>query len=250
MQRDDSMHHRCGAKKRNGQPCTNYPIRGTNRCRMHPGKKPAKAKAEGQVVLELRRWGLDGHSELADPGETLLRLVTQSRARAELYGRLLGEAYEAAERLRTGHVAGKLLVEEAPEEYHDDDGELVTENPARAAARKDLERIFTTGGVAALVGHRYDADRYGRIYAVDEGIRGLAKLEAEERERCATFAAKAVAAGLAERQVRLAEQQGAMLFTVMRAVLQRVGLDPGAPEVVDAIATEIRAITDGGKVPA
>jgi hypothetical protein len=36
---------------------------------------------------------------------------------------------------------------------------------------------------------------------------GLAQLEAQERDRCAGFAAKAVAAGLAERTVRIAEDK-------------------------------------------
>jgi hypothetical protein len=240
---------RCTKRRRNGTPCKAPALAGKDACRHHVGKATAKAKAEGRVVVELRKWGLNGHTELADPGETLLRLVTQSRARCELYGRLLGEAYEAAERLRQAHEAQALVVPEPPEEWTED-GELVAEDPAVQRARADLERIFTTGGVAALIGYRYDADRLGRLYAVDEGIRGLAKLEAEERERCAGFAAKAVSAGLAERQVRLAEQQGAMLFGVMRAVLQRVGVDPGDPVVVDAIATEIRAITEAKGIPA
>lgn len=41
-----------------------------------------------------------------DPGETLLRLVTQSAARAERYAMLLEEAYQAAERLKQAHDAG------------------------------------------------------------------------------------------------------------------------------------------------
>jgi hypothetical protein len=41
-----------------------------------------------------------------DPGEVLLRLVTQSAARAERYAMLLEEAYEAAERLKQAHYAG------------------------------------------------------------------------------------------------------------------------------------------------
>jgi hypothetical protein len=45
------------------------------------------------------------------------------------------------------------------------------------------------------------------IYVTGEAIRGLADLEAKERERCANFATKAIAAGLAERTVRIAERQ-------------------------------------------
>jgi hypothetical protein len=45
------------------------------------------------------------------------------------------------------------------------------------------------------------------VYVTGDAIRGLADLEAKERERCANFASKAVAAGLAERTVRIAERQ-------------------------------------------
>jgi hypothetical protein len=55
-------------------------------------------------------WGL-GDSTV-DPGEVLLRLVTQSAARAERYSRLLQEAFEAAGRLKNAHDAGAEI--EAP----------------------------------------------------------------------------------------------------------------------------------------
>ena len=41
-----------------------------------------------------------------DPGEVLLRLVTQSTAQAEIYARLLQEAFDAAERLKEAHEKG------------------------------------------------------------------------------------------------------------------------------------------------
>jgi hypothetical protein len=52
-----------------------------------------------------------------------------------------------------------------------------------------------------------------------EAIRGLADLEAKERERCANFASKAVAAGLAESTVRIAERQGQLMVEMVQAVL-------------------------------
>jgi hypothetical protein len=172
------------------------------------------------VVLELAKWGLEDST--VDPGEVLLRLVAQSAARCELYGRLLGEAYEAAERLRVAHeAAGLLLTDSQPQVVRGYDGEPqeIPEDPTLAAARLAVERVFTTGGAAALVGYRLDATRGGQVYAVDEAIRGLARLEADERDRCAGFAAKAVAAGLAERRVRIAEQQGTLMAGVFRAAL-------------------------------
>jgi hypothetical protein len=89
-------------------------------------------------------------------------------------------------------------------------GLLKSDKEARSAqadqARDDLDRIFNGGGVAALVGNTYGAAKDVGVYRTGEAIRGLAELEAKERERCASFAAKAVAAGLHTRMVELAEQ--------------------------------------------
>jgi hypothetical protein len=110
-------------------------------------------------------------------------------------------------------------------------------------ARRDLDRIFNTGGVAALVGNTYGAAKDVGVYVTGEAIRGLADLEAKERERCANFATKAVAAGLAERQVRLAERQGELLAQVIRGVLDELGLSAEqkqlAPEVVRRYLTAV-----------
>jgi len=198
---------RCGAKTRGGGTCTQYPIRGTKRCRMHTGRPGrAGAKAKGQVVVELARWGLGDTT--VDPGEVLLRLVTQSAERVGRYSRLLGEAYEAGERLR-----------EASEATARDANAVGAD---QLTAVQDLRRILTTGGVAALIGFKYDATKDGDIYPAEEALRGLARLEAEERDRCASFAQKAVAAGLAERQVRVAERQGIEMAAVFRRVLDAV----------------------------
>lgn len=200
-----------GHKNKAGLPCGANVIAGTTGCWRHAGKKRKQAKAEGQVALELRRWGLNDTA--IDPGVVMVRLVSQSAERVALYADLLGQAYEAAERLKSAHDAEDLIVT-------DTDADLEhPEDPSVQAARQDLRRIFTTGGVAALIGYKFDADRDGRIYATEEAVRGLAKLEAEERDRCASFAAKAVAAGLAERQVRLAEQHGALMAATFRGAL-------------------------------
>lgn len=207
------------------RPCTNHAIDGGTVCDSHGGRAP-QVKAKAQVRAEVMKWGLgDAH---ADPAEVLLRLVSQSAARVELYGRLLQEAYEAADRLKTAHAAEQVF------ETADD----VDEEPAATqAARDDLKRIFSTGGVAALVGNTYADAKDGGIYATGEQIRGLAQLEAAERERCANFAAKAVAAGLAQRQVELAERQGALLVELLTAVFDDLGLTDeqreAAPDVLD-----------------
>lgn len=200
-------------RQRDGQHCKAFAVRGTEppACRKHMGAPVQVARQREAVRVALSRWGLNDTA--VDPGLVMVRLVSQSAERVALYADLLGQAYEAAERLKAAHDAEDLIVTDV-----DLDLER-PEDPSVQAARQDLRRIFTTGGVAALIGYKFDADRDGRIYATEEAVRGLAKLEAEERDRCANFAAKAVAAGLAERQVRLAERQGALMASTFRGAL-------------------------------
>jgi hypothetical protein len=231
---------RCGAKTRDGGYCMQPPI--GKRCRLHGGKSVARARAEANVRAEVARWGL-GDSTV-DPGEVLLRLVTQSAERVGRYSRLLGEAYEAAERLQRAITAEDLLDPEVRQRFVGDDLVEMPEHAERQVARADLRRIFAEGGVAALIGHQYDATKDGDIYATGEAIRGLAKLEAEERDRCASFAQKAIAAGLAERQVRLAERQGLEMAGVFRRVLEALGLTEEQRALVPGLLQrEIAAIT-------
>lgn len=216
----------CKARKTDGTPCKNSAIRGGTVCLAHGGRAP-RVRAKAAVRAELEDWGLGKIDTLLDPGEVLLRLVSQSAARAERYARLLEEAYDAAERLKTAHDAEELI--ETPEG--------IEETSAMQVARDDLRRIFTTGGVAALIGHTYDSSKDGGIYATGEQIRGLADLEAKERDRCASMAAKAVAAGLAKRQVELAERQGALIAQLVLAAFDELGLTDeqreAAPDVLD-----------------
>lgn len=204
---------RCSGRKANGDPCQGWRVKGSTVCRRHLPNPKARANAE--VRAEVLRWGLgDAH---CDPGEVLLRLVSQSAARTEHYSQLLEQAYEAAERLKRAHEA-RDLVDVPPEREYDGEGNLLPPAAAVQAAVSDLERIFGLGGVAALVGNTYAASNTGQLYATGEAIRGLAKLEADERDRCSTMAAKAVAAGLVRQQTELAAQQGRLIAQVLAAI--------------------------------
>lgn len=215
---------KCRGHNKTGKPCGNWAIRGGTVCVSHGGKAPRVAR-KAAVRAELEAWGLGDTN--VDPGEVLLRLVSQSAARAERYARLLEEAYEAAERLKAAHDAEELV----------ETVEGIEETSAMQVARDDLRRIFSTGGVSALIGHTYDSSKDGGIYATGEQIRGLADLEAKERDRCADFAAKAVKAGLATRQVELAERQGALIAQLVIAVFDELDLTDeqreAAPDVLD-----------------
>ena len=198
---------------------------------MHAGVATDKAIAKGQVVVELSKWGISDRT--LDPGITLLQLMTQSFQRAKLYGQLLEEAYDAAERLA-----------EASKPVAPDDIPGARQNSTDLdRAQQDLDRIFDTGGVAALIGHTYSAaGEGGNVYATGEAIRGLVQLEAQERDRAAGMAAKAVAAGLATRQVELAERQGALVADVIRGVLQQLGHDLADPNVLRVVSQQLRAL--------
>jgi hypothetical protein len=216
--------------KQTGKQCKRKAIPGGEVCHWHGGAAK-QVKARAGVRAEVMAWGLgDSH---VDPGEVLLRLVTQSAARAEMYARLLQEAFDAAERLKQADEEGTNL--EALGDEQADTAET---------ARRDLDRIFNTGGVAALVGNTYGAAKDVGVYVTGEAIRGLADLEAKERERCANFAGKAVAAGLAERTVRVAERQGQLMVEMVQAALREVDLSlEQASAFKAALARQARELT-------
>jgi len=232
---------RCSKNRSNGQPCQAQAVTGTDACRVHAGRPLDQQRAKGQVVVELSRWGIN--DKTLDPGVTLLQLMTQAFYRAKLYGELLEEAYEAAERLQgsTGAADAMDQVEGA--------GPIglpgVDSRNDRDRAAQDLQRIFATGGVSALIGHTYAADKDGGVFATGEAIRGLVQLEAQERDRAAGMAAKAVAAGLATRQVELAERQGALVADLIRALFAdpELGLTPQQAAAAPAVAARhLRAL--------
>lgn len=178
--------HECRATirsgPRKGEKCRAYAVHGSTCCRAHLRNPQARALAA--VRAEVDQW-VPGDI-VDDPGELLLRLVTQSARRADMLARRLATAVDDA------------------------GGDLA----------------------AAMVGDTMVTTAEGDTVKVGEYVRGLAQLEAAERDRAHRFAEKAVAAGLAERQVRLAEQRGGMLAEVLAAVLERLDVPP---EVIDQV---------------
>ncbi len=232
------IHSRCHGHKSAdpNTPCHRFPIKGGTVCKSHGGSAPQVA-ARAAVRAEVLAWGLG--SAHVDPGEILLRLVTQSAARVEFLADLLRQAYEAADRLQVAHEAEKLIVADLEPGWDDARDKPIPPPAAAQAAAEDLRRIFNTGGVSALIGNTYAATSSGSVYASGEAIRGLAKLEAEERDRCAGFAAKAVAAGLAKQQIEAAKETGRKLIESMLTMARLLGHDPTSPEVLSAVRQAI-----------
>lgn len=166
----------CSAHTTAGDACKKDAIAGATVCRVHGGAIPAVA-AKAAVRAEVMRWTIGDATD--DPGEVLLRLVTQSRMRVDAYAQVIEEKITAGQKL-----------------YGD---------------AFNLERI--------LIGDNMTVTMDGDAVKTSEYIRGVVQLEATERDRLAGFAAKAIGAGLAERQVRVAERQGELLAELMRAVM-------------------------------
>jgi hypothetical protein len=184
---------RCGRRTRTGHPCKGWPVHGAPGapCRAHGGNAP-HVNAYHAIRGDLLRW--KAGTPLVDPGETLLRLVTQSWQRAD----------------QLTHRLDQLVDEHG--------GDLAL----------------------AMVGDTIILDpQNGREVKSGEYIRGLAQLDAAERERCANWSAKAIAAGLAKRQLELAQQQGRLIADVLRVVL--------ADEQLGLTLEQRRAIPDVGR---
>lgn len=178
-------HPYCNAHKvSTGRPCMRPPNKGGTVCRNHGGGN-LKRIAQDALVHEVRNWGL-GDANI-DPGETLLRLLTQSVRRANDYAYTLSE-----------------MVQEHG--LHD-----------------------------ALVGDRMVMSESGKLTKIDEYVKGLARLEADERDRAGGFAAKAIAAGLAERQVRIAERLGDQLAEMLRAIFDDLDLTDAQRDAVPTV---------------
>ena len=80
-----------------------------------------------------------------------------------------------------------------------------------------------------------------KVQSIEDGSlasSAMVKLYNEERERLAKVAKAAVDAGIADRQVRLAEAQAVELVRVVRAVLQRLGLSAARLELAQRYTIE------------
>jgi hypothetical protein len=188
---------KCSRLRSDGQPCRANAVRGTDplSCRRHAGKSLAKIRAEVAVKETVAAWGL-GDTK-TDPGELLLRLVSQAAVRAAAYAQELER--------------------------------VVAENNG------NLEK--------ALTGETWITVGDGDSVKSGEYIRAIAQLEAAERDRAANFATKAIAAGLAERQVRLAEQQGQLIATVIRNILGDLDLTAAQQaRVAEIVPLHLRAV--------
>ncbi|MET8334399.1 hypothetical protein [Streptosporangium canum] len=100
-----------------------------------------------------------------------------------------------------------------------------------------------TGQGEGLIGHTRSASGDIGVYETGEAVRGLAQLEAAERDRCVRFAKVAHDMGIADREIRLAEGQGLLLAQAISRILDALDLTAGqrarVPEIVPGVLLAI-----------
>lgn len=112
-----------------------------------------------------------------------------------------------------------------------DPGQVVLEQMRRAVMRADLygEMLrweLEAEAEAGLVGTTYTAGRDGQRVETGERARGMAVLEAAERDRVVRFAKTAHDMGIAERHVELEQERASLVTAAFRAALGVLELLP------------------------
>lgn len=170
---------------------------------------------------ELESWNLPD-SALDDPGTTLLRMITQSRMRADFYASLLQRQYDESDQ-----------DEQAPAVWYEDDEDGAYSLPGPVIPR----------WVAGLIGFKYgSAGKDGKIYATEEGVRALIDLEYKERRMLKDLCEAAIRAKVSERQIELAEAQAAMMYQIMVRAVEGAGL---GQDVADRIVAQMAGAIRG-----
>lgn len=205
------MSEKCAGTSRTGKRCGNWPVKGARVCRMHGGSAPQVRKA-----AQIRAASIDAHHAAermvaragvgVDPIEHLLESLHRAAALVEVWGVM---------------VAGLDARAEAWAETH---GTIRGEIGYREAHWESPDELEVVSRDALIVLNR---SGMGQVHPfVAEYTQAL--------ERRARFAKLCIDAGVAERQVRIAEQQGALLAQVIRGILTDLGVQdrPEVPAIV------------------
>jgi hypothetical protein len=198
MQVVDPM--QCGAKTRKGTPCGRPMGWGTGhlgvgRCKNHGGASP-RAEVSGALVLARREAVVMGCPLDIDPHDALLECIRIAA----------GEVQYASEQI------AKLQVDVAV-------GPVVTTHERPLKFEKGADSPTET-----VVETRHEAP----------ALHIWIKTRHDAMDRLVNFSKIAIAAGIAERQVKVAEEQGSMFAAAIRNILTALGVaeHPEAPRIV------------------
>ncbi|WP_326829692.1 hypothetical protein OIE13_06020 [Streptosporangium sp. NBC_01810] len=157
--------------------------------------------------------------------EAVLGMLQMSWLRVHMYAGLLEQqvADEQAAR-EVGDRAVELDVVEGHEGEGEDDWS-VTES-----VRRD-----DVGPGAGLIGHTRSGVKGIGIFTTGEAVRGLAQLEAAERDRVVKYAKTAHDMGIAEKTVQLIDDHASELAGLISRILDGLELNPAQRQLVGTV---------------
>ncbi|MCP9947225.1 hypothetical protein [Actinomadura madurae] len=203
---------------RGGGRCHMPAITGLPRCRLHAGVTVELAEVQGEAM---DAWSATYGQTAVDPAQAVIGMLNMAVFRANFYASLLEEQVLAAQ---------------------EDRAELDAEEAGLPRAKG----APPVGEGAGLIGHTYSADKEHGIFASGEAIRGLVLLEGQERDRVVKYAKAAHDMGIAERHIRVAEQQAEQLAGAIRQILDGLNLSAEQQQVVPQLVPSVlRAIASG-----
>ena len=230
----DLIHPKCVAHNNRHLPCGRPAMRGQQVCATHGGRaKDAKRKAEQRIAAAeaeaakaraCKTLGVRFDGLAVSPTEALLEEVTWTYVHVQ-WLRTKVQDLEMRE--------SQVLVIEGD----DEDAEPVT--------------IARPGGHALIWGQvEYKAktggDDWGNTTVDRAGPNAWYELYSRERDRLIKVCSEAIRAGIEERRVQLAEQQGALVAEAIRRILDDLNLSPEQlSQVASIVPRHLRAIAGG-----
>ena len=194
---------RCAAKRRNGEGCGAWAVKGATVCRMHGGSSPQARQAAARRVQEEK--AAKEAKRLAQPIET-----DPSQALLDLVSSAAGEVAYWRNRV---------------DEIQDRDEKRLTSGLTKITEGKDRGGVTTLRTVETVAAIEY-------------------RMWTAAQDRLAQYATAALRAGVEERRVRIAEDQGALVAQVIRRILDRLDLSEWQAEMVGSIVPEeLRALS-------
>lgn len=88
-----------------------------------------------------------------------------------------------------------------------------------------LAQAYEREGIAGMIGHKWDSDKHGTLYAQSEEVRALVRLEAEERDRAAKLIRDGTKLGLQAQKVDVMRSYGQTVVTALRMMCAELGVE-------------------------
>lgn len=198
---------RCKATARSGEQCRRPSMKGGTVCASHGGKSPqAKAAAARRLAEEKAAKAMRLFAEPVD--------IDPARALVELVQWTAGEVAYWREQVRA-----------------------LAESVATSDGGEDAPSL-----VWGKTREKIGGEDYGSTY--EAAPRVEYRMLTDAQDRLAKYAAAALKAGVEERRVKLAEDQGALVAQVIRAILDQLDLSPAqAAKVPEVVPTQLRLLT-------